>query len=56
MRAVIYARYSTDQQDESSIAGQVANCQSLAEREGFEVVEAFTDEGISGTTAPVLAR
>lgn len=44
----IYARYSTERQDESSIKVQVENCRALAEREGFEVVEVIKDEGLSG--------
>ena len=50
MRAAIYARYSTDLQDKTSIDGQVRNCRTLAKREGFNVVATFTDEGIGGTT------
>ena len=48
MKVAIYARYSTDLQDKTSIDGQVANCKVLAEKEGFEVVATFADEGISG--------
>ena len=48
MKVAIYARYSTDLQDKSSIAGQITNCEALAAREGLEVVATFTDEGISG--------
>ena len=48
MKVAIYARYSTDLQDKSSIAGQISNCEALAGREGLEVVATFTDEGISG--------
>jgi site-specific DNA recombinase len=48
--AAIYARYSTDLQDKTSIDGQVRNCKTLAERDGLNVVATFTDEGISGTT------
>lgn len=48
MRVAIYARYSTDLQDKTSIAGQIANAESLASREGFDVVARFQDEGRSG--------
>lgn len=48
MRVAIYARYSTDLQDKTSIAGQVANCEALASREGFEVVARFQDEAQRG--------
>ena len=48
MKVAIYARYSTDLQDKTSIAGQISNCEALAGREGLEVVATFADEGISG--------
>lgn len=48
MRIAIYARYSTELQDKTSIAGQVANCEALAAQEGLEVVARFRDEGQSG--------
>lgn len=48
MNVAIYARYSTDQQDKTSIDGQVANCEALAQREALTVVGTFKDEGISG--------
>jgi site-specific DNA recombinase len=48
MKVAIYSRFSTDQQDRTSIAGQVANCEALADREGFDVVATYQDEGISG--------
>ena len=48
-KAIIYARYSTDKQDESSIMGQIRNCRELADRHGFEVVKKFTDAAMSGT-------
>ena len=38
MKVAIYSRYSTDNQDVSSIAGQVANCEALAARESLDVV------------------
>lgn len=48
MRSVIYARYSTDRQEESSITDQVRRCRDYAAARGWEVVEVFADEGISG--------
>src|SRR5687767_13384002 len=48
MKVAIYARYSTDLQDKTSIAGQVANSEALASREGFEVVARFQDEAQRG--------
>lgn len=48
MKAAIYSRFSTDLQDRTSIAGQVANAEALASREGLEIVARFQDEGRSG--------
>ena len=48
MKVAIYSRFSTDQQDKTSIAGQVANCEALAARENLKVIACYKDEGISG--------
>jgi site-specific DNA recombinase len=48
MRAALYSRFSTDRQNESSIADQVRVCTEYAERQGWKVVERFEDQGISG--------
>ena len=50
MRAAIYARYSTDLQSAASIPDQVRLCRRLCEEHGWEVVEVFADEGMSGAT------
>ncbi len=50
MRAVIYARYSSDLQRAESIEDQVRVCQARAEHEGWPVVEVFSDAAISGAT------
>jgi DNA invertase Pin-like site-specific DNA recombinase len=47
-RAVIYARYSSDQQNDRSIEDQVALCRQLAEREGLHAVHVFEDRALSG--------
>ena len=47
-RAAIYARYSTDKQEESSIRDQVRVCTEYAQRNSMRVVTEFKDEGISG--------
>jgi hypothetical protein len=49
-RAVIYARFSTDLQNERSIADQVALCRSYAERNGSVVVAVFDDRAVSGAS------
>ena len=43
MRAVIYARYSSDLQSEASIDDQLSVCRDRAEREGWTVVGSYTD-------------
>src|SRR3989344_3687367 len=48
MRAVIYARFSTDKQDPSTIADQYHVCGEYAARQGWEIVARYADEGISG--------
>ena len=50
MRAAIYARYSSDQQSAASIQDQVRLCRRLCEEQGWQVVEVFADEAISGAT------
>ena len=49
-RAVIYARFSTDLQNERSIDDQVALCRAYTEREGFEVTRVYADRGKSGAS------
>jgi site-specific DNA recombinase len=50
MRAVIYARYSTDLQSSSSIDDQVRLCRERIERDGHELVQVYADRAISGAT------
>ena len=50
MRAVIYARYSSDQQSAASIPDQVRLCRRLCDEQGWTVVEVFADEAMSGAT------
>lgn len=47
-RAVIYARYSSEMQSASSITDQVRLCRRLCDNNGWEVVEIFSDEAMSG--------
>ena len=51
MKAVIYARYSSDNQREESIEGQVRECQSFAERKGYTVIRTYIERALSGTRA-----
>jgi site-specific DNA recombinase len=48
MKAAVYSRFSTDRQNESSIADQVRVCTEYAARQGWRAVELFEDQGISG--------
>lgn len=48
MRAALYARFSTEKQDFSSIADQYRVCEQYAARHSWEIVARYADEGISG--------
>jgi site-specific DNA recombinase len=48
MKTAIYARYSSDRQNARSIDAQIADCRARAEREGWPIVEVFTDYETSG--------
>lgn len=50
MKAVIYARYSTDKQNEQSIEGQIRECLEYAERNGIKVIETYIDRALSAKT------
>ncbi|MCB1467469.1 MAG: recombinase family protein [Rhizobiaceae bacterium] len=50
MRAVIYARYSTEMQREASIEDQVRVCQRLIEDRGWQIAQVYSDMGMSGAT------
>jgi site-specific DNA recombinase len=50
MKVAIYARYSSDNQRDASIADQVRICREFAARQGWTVVQDFTDHAISGAT------
>lgn len=47
---MIYARYSSDLQNEHSIRDQIAKCAEKAAREGWEVVDQFEDAAMSGSS------
>ena len=50
MRVALYARYSSDSQRDASIADQLRLCRLRAEKEGWTVVEEYTDHAISGSS------
>ena len=48
--AVIYARFSSHNQQEQSIDGQLRYCKDYAERNAMKVINVYADRAISGTT------
>lgn len=48
--AVIYARYSSNNQTEQSIEGQIHVCEDYAKRHDIIIVDSYIDRAISGTT------
>ncbi len=50
MEAVIYARYSCDNQREESIDGQLRECKAFAERKGLKIVGTYIDRAFSAKT------
>ena len=50
MKAVIYARYSSHNQTEQSIEGQLHYCHKYAECCGYKIIGEYIDRAISGTS------
>ncbi len=50
MQAYIYARYSSERQNEQSIEGQLRECRDYAESCGIDIVGEYVDRAISGKT------
>lgn len=50
IRAALYARYSSDQQNPASIADQQRICREHATGEGWQIVGSFEDAAISGSS------
>ena len=50
MRAVIYARYSSELQRDASIEDQVRLCRERIDCEGWRVGATYSDHAISGAT------
>ena len=50
MTAVIYARYSSDNQREESIEGHIRECTAYAEKNGITVVKHYIDRALSAKT------
>jgi site-specific DNA recombinase len=51
LRAVIYARFSSDMQQQASIDDQVRLCRERVTRECWELVQVFADRAISGASS-----
>jgi site-specific DNA recombinase len=49
-RVALYARYSSDKQREASIEDQIRLCEERATREGWKLVQHYTDHAISGAS------
>lgn len=43
MSAAIYAQYSSDNQQEESIKGQIRECMEYAEKNGITVLKSYID-------------
>ena len=50
MNAVIYARYSSHNQREESIEGQLKVCNEFAKKNGYTIVGEYIDRALSGTS------
>ena len=50
MNAVIYARYSSDNQREESIDGQIRECMEYCSRNGMTVIKEYIDRALSAKT------
>ncbi len=49
-KGVIYARYSSDNQREESIEGQIRDCMAYAEKEGITLLSPYIDRALSAKT------
>ena len=49
-KGVIYARYSSDRQNEQSIVGQVDVCKKWAANNDIEIIDIYHDEALTGKT------
>jgi site-specific DNA recombinase len=50
MKAAIYARYSSENQRDASIADQFRICRELAQRQGWHIAAEYSDHAVSGAT------
>src|SRR5713226_5968198 len=50
MKVAIYARYSSDNQRDASIADQFRVCREFAQRHGWQIAREYSDRAVSGAT------
>jgi len=50
MTGVIYARYSSDNQREESIEGQIRECKEFASKNDIQIVDTYIDRALSART------
>jgi site-specific DNA recombinase len=50
VKVALYARYSSDNQRDASIADQFRVCRLHAEKQGWKIVEEYSDQAISGAS------
>lgn len=50
MKVAVYARYSSDNQRDASIADQLRICRLHAEKQGWHIIEEYTDHAVSGAS------
>jgi DNA invertase Pin-like site-specific DNA recombinase len=50
VRAVIYARYSSEKQRQASIEDQIRTCKARIEADGWDLVATYTDHAQSGAS------
>ena len=50
MKAIIYARYSSENQTENSIEGQLRECKEYADKHNITVVDTYIDRALSAKT------
>ena len=56
MKAVIYARYSSDSQREESIEGQIRENTAYANKNGIDIVGTYIDRAYSADLAEKVSR
>jgi len=50
MTGIIYARYSSDNQREESIDGQIRECKEFAEKNDIRIIDTYIDKALSAKT------